>query len=138
MKHVLLDTNVLLDVLLRKDDGASARVLEAGANGSIRLYVTPVIMANTHYFLAQLNKHQAAATCDSLLDFISVIPQTGGALRLAFRSGWTDVEDAMQFFAGQRHVPRITCLVSNNGKHFKQVQGMEVLAPADFVHAHLQ
>lgn len=138
MKHVLLDTNVLLDVLLRKDVDASARVLAAGADGAVQLYATPVILANTHYFLAQLNKQDAAATCDSLLDFISVIPQTGGAMRLAFRSGWTDVEDAMHYFAGQQHAPRITCIVTNNGRHFKQARGMEVLAPAEFVRKHLK
>lgn len=80
MMHVLLDTNVLLDVLLRNDVDASAQVLAAGADGAVQLYATPVILANTHYFLAQLNKQDAAATCDSLLDFISVIPQTGGTM----------------------------------------------------------
>lgn len=48
MNHVLVDTNVLLDVWLRNDQGASAEVMMAASEGRIRAYVTPVILANTH------------------------------------------------------------------------------------------
>jgi hypothetical protein len=50
MKHVLVDANVMLDVWLRSEAGASAAVIKAGAEGIIHRYVTPVILANTHYF----------------------------------------------------------------------------------------
>jgi len=138
MKHVLVDTNVLLDVLLRKENQASARILAAGSDGTVRLYMTPVILANTHYFLSRLNRDQAASTCDSLLDFIALVAQSGDSMRLAFRSGWTDVEDAMQYFAARRHLPRISCMVTNNVKHFKLAHGMEVLSPAEFCSKHLE
>lgn len=59
-------------------------------------------------------------------------------MRLAFRSGWPDVEDAMHYFAGRRHVPTISCLVTNTGKHFKQARGMEILSPLDFVRKYLE
>jgi predicted nucleic acid-binding protein len=138
MRHVLVDTNVLLDVWLRREAGASAAVIKAGAEGILRLYVTPVILANTHYFLAQMNKKEAARSCDAFLDIAKVVSQPGDTLRQAFQSAWADTEDAMHYFAAIKHDPRIGHLVTNNVKHFKLASGLEVLSPEGFVSKYFQ
>jgi hypothetical protein len=138
MKHVLVDANILLDVWLRGQAGASAAVISAGAEGIIQLYVTPVILANTHYFLAQLNKRDAARSCAAFLDIASVLPQPSGTMRQAFESGWTDTEDAMHYYAALAHTPRIYCLVSNNVKHYKGATEIAIMTPATFVAKHLK
>lgn len=138
MKHVLVDANILLDVWLRGQAGASAAVIGAGAEGIIQLYVTPVILANTHYFLAQLNKRDAARSCAAFLDIAYVLPQPSGTLRQAFMSAWTDTEDAMHYFAALEHTPRMDCLVTNNVKHYKAATEIAILTPAAFVAKHLK
>ncbi len=138
MKHVLVDANVMLDVWLRGEAGASAAVIKAGAEGIIHLYVTPVILANTHYFLAQLNKSNAARSCAAFLDIAAVLPQPSDTLRQAFLSGWTDTEDAMHYFAALNHAPRIGYLVTNNVKHFKAATELTVMTPAAFVAKYLK
>ena len=54
MNRVFLDTNVLLDVLLRREPfvGDSALVLDMGFKGMVELYATPLTFA-TCLFVAR-------------------------------------------------------------------------------------
>lgn len=51
MNRVFLDTNVLLDVLLRREPfvSDSAQVLDMGFKGMVELYATPLTFATCHF-----------------------------------------------------------------------------------------
>ncbi len=140
MIHVLLDSNVPLNVYLygvvgqkRQEPEASAQVLANAVRARIHAYLTPTAYSNTYYFLRKcLTQAAANALAKDLLDAVDIIGQDEDVFRKALSSGWSDVEDAGQYFASKAD-PRITHLCTNNYKHFKAATGITVVSPAELL-----
>lgn len=135
MIHVLLDANVPLNMWLdakaaRPMANESTLVMDAAAKGRITAYLTPTIFNNVFYFLSkEVGRSRAITLAADLLDQTSMVGQDEAVFRSALASGWTDVEDATQYFAAKAD-PRITHLCTSNGKHFKAAIGIKVVSPA--------
>lgn len=135
MIHVLLDANVPLNMWLdakgaRPMASESTLVMDAAAKGHITAYLTPTIFTNVFYFLSkEIGKSKAITLATDLLDQTNMVSQDEAVFRSAFASGWTDIEDATQYFAAKAD-PRITHLCTSNGRHYKAAIGIKVVSPA--------
>jgi len=135
MMHVLLDTNVPLNLLLngyqeRPLPVESALVLDHAAKDIIHAYITPVSFHVVFYFVMKAwGRAHAIKACGDLLDQLRMVGQDESVFRNALGSGWADVEDAGQYFAAKAD-PRITHLCTTNHKHYKASKGIAIVSPA--------
>ncbi len=134
MIHVLLDTNIplnmLLDPLKRSMPVESGMVMDALEKRKFTGYITPTTYSNL-FFLIKRDKgrKEASQFALALFDLVKIVEQTEAVLRDAILSGWPDAEDAGQYFAA-KHKAGITHLCTTNGKHFKKAAGIKVVSPA--------
>lgn len=137
MIHVLLDTNIplnmLLDPLKRAMPVESGLVMDALVKRRFTGYIMPTTFSNL-YFMVKREKGRDAAVqfASALLDMVSLVEQTETVFRNALESGWPDVEDAGQYFTAKRKTG-ITHLCTTNGKHFKKATGIKVVSPAQLL-----
>lgn len=137
MIHVLLDTNIplnmLLDPLKRAMPVESGLVMDALVKRRFTGYITPTTFNNL-YFMVKREKGRDAPVqfASALLDMVSLVEQTETVFRNALESGWPDVEDAGQYFTAKRKTG-ITHLCTTNGKHFKKATGIKVVSPAQLL-----
>lgn len=139
MIHVLLDTNIPLNMLLNPIKRAmpveSGLLMDALSKHKFKGYMTPTAYS-TLYFILKQEKGRAEAVTFSrfMLDMVSIIDQNELVFRNALDSGWPDVEDAGQYFAAKR-TTGITHLCTTNGKHYKKATGIKVVDPAQLLAA---
>lgn len=98
MKRVLFDTNVLLDVLLRREPhfSASAAALDAVGQGTVEGYIAGHAVTTLAYLLErQLGSKKSRAVLFDLLSRMRVAPVTDAAIRQACNSPLNDFEDAV-------------------------------------------
>ena len=136
--HVLIDSNVPLNIYLfritkRPMPVLSGKVMAAAVRGQITAYMTPTAFSNTYYFLQKYLAPAAANhRAEDLLDVVRIVGQDEDVFRKALNSGWSDVEDAGQYFAALR-VPRITHLCTMNSKDFARATGVKAVSPKDLL-----
>ena len=130
---VLIDLNVLLDVLQKRDpfDETSASLLAAVETGRVQGYVAAHSLT-TLFYLIQKGKSsaEARATITNLLQFIKVAPVDQSTLEQALNLDFKDYEDAVQMISALQC--KADCLVTRNAKDYQPAL-LPVMAPVDFL-----
>jgi predicted nucleic acid-binding protein len=99
---VLVDTNVILDVALRRAPWAvdAARLLDAVARGAARGFAAGHAVTTVHYIVEEnAGRAQANAAVSDLLRVLSVVPLDGPDFQRALSLEMRDYEDAVQVAA---------------------------------------
>ena len=99
MIHVLLDTNVILDVLLDRTPWSTDAVVlwQAKLDGRFAAYVTATSLTDIFYIIRRYaGREKAWQAVQSILDQLSVIPVGINELRLATTLDGNDFEDNLQ------------------------------------------
>jgi predicted nucleic acid-binding protein len=130
---VLIDLNVLLDVLQKREPfyKASASLLAAVETGRVQGYVAAHSLT-TLFYLIQKGKSsaEARATITSLLQFIKVAPVDQSTLEQALNLDFKDYEDAVQMISALQC--KADCLVTRNTKDYQPAL-LPVMQPVDFL-----
>lgn len=96
-----LDTNVLLDILVIRDDERlredAATLLQLGKDGFMELYMSALSIPTIAYILKRHTNLQKRRIVKGLLSIIRVLPSTGEHVSGMIDSPIEDIEDAMQF-----------------------------------------
>ena len=134
MIHVLLDTNIplnmLLDPLKRSMPVESGRVMDALEKRKFTGYITPTTYSNLVFLIKRdKGRKDASQFALAMLDMGNIVEQTETVFRDALLSGWPDAEDAGQYFSAKRKAG-ITHLCTTNGKDFRKASGIKVVSPA--------
>lgn len=100
MKKLLVDTNVVVDLLARREDFfEEAQELFTLADAKqVRLFVSSLTLANTHYLIAKQHKLDEARKI--LIKFkvlVEVASLDDKIIELALVSDFKDFEDAIQY-----------------------------------------
>ena len=101
-RAVLVDTNVVLDVVLRREPWAAdaARLLDAVARGQLRGFVASHAVTTVHYLVERARDRTTAVTAVAdLLAILTVVPLDGADFQRALALGLSDFEDAVQVAA---------------------------------------
>lgn len=98
---LLIDTNVVLDVLLRREpfSTAAAEVLNLTQRNDVREYVSASAITDIYYIANRQMKDRAAARelLKQLLKVVSVAAVSEQEIRNALSLAWTDFEDSVQY-----------------------------------------
>ena len=120
--NLLIDTNILVDVLRKRDEDyeASRLLLALGKLHEFELWISPSQLGDSSYVLTGGGKRHLAAPVSeelrSLHDFITVCAFGDAEAAAAIDSGWSDLEDALVYQAARSI--RADCIITRNQRDF--------------------
>ena len=130
---VLVDTNVLLDVLARREPHyrASAQVWTLAERGEIRAFVSAISYNNVYYIIRRAESKEAARRAMlSLRDVFDSVAPDAKIINQAIDSDCDDFEDAIQFHSAVRVGAQV--LITRNPKDFPP-SAMAIATPEEFL-----
>jgi predicted nucleic acid-binding protein len=130
---VFVDTDVILDMLLTREPHVefAARLFSLAEEEKIDVFVSPLIFANLYYILRKVKSGRVAKEIlRDLALLVSVVPIDEKTIELALSSAFSDLEDAIQYYAAIQH--KIPCLITRNKKDFAHAE-MLVCTASEFL-----
>lgn len=121
MRQYLLDTNVLIDYLTRREPfGEDAtELVQASATGEARRYGASLSFANIEYIVRrQTSAAQARQLLLQLEQLVGILPVDAAIIRQALASDFSDFEDSIQHFVALARSP-IHAIVTRDPKGFR-------------------
>ena len=133
MRRAFIDTNVLLEVLVRRkpfwDD--SAAVWALCETGKIEGIVSSLSLPNVFYVICRAADVKTARRAIVILrDIFTIVPLDAQLINQAIDAGGDDFEDAIQFFSALR--AGVSVLITRNTRHFPAGE-LAVQTPAEFL-----
>jgi predicted nucleic acid-binding protein len=129
---VLIDTNVLLDVLTKREPfyNDSAIVWSLAEENIIEGYISAISVNNTYYLSKKLSdKKTANSLVDKILKDFRIIALTYDILKLA-RTKTGDYEDLIQYFSAFQK--GCEYIITRDPKGFPK-KGIKIVEPSDFI-----
>jgi len=132
--NIFIDTNVLLDVMLCRDDfyPASRAVFDIVETNDISAFVSAVSMTNVFYILRKFKQSidDAYSLMDDLSELFAIAPVTENTINNAMALRWKDFEDAVQFMSAQGINAKY--IITRNKSDFRSCE-ITCLSPAEYV-----
>lgn len=98
---LLIDTNVVLDVLLKREPfcEAAINVLNLAKRNDVQEFISATAITDIYYIACRQlkNKGQVRALLKNLLTIVSVAGVTGREIFNALELDWNDFEDSVQY-----------------------------------------
>ncbi len=136
MKRLFVDTNVLLDFIMRRTPFAvpAAELFQLAENRSIWLYCSSLSFSQAHYILRKVvGTAKAQGILLDIADIVTIIAVDSRTVNDALRSSFSDFEDALQYFAVVAEVePAIEAIVTRDPKGFA-AGALPVLTPPEAI-----
>ncbi|MEL5896383.1 PIN domain-containing protein [Bacteroides sp. GD17] len=133
MRRVFLDTNVVLDFLMEREnfqDDAEA-ILALAYNGHFRLFLSSLSFSNIAYIARQLYKgNQLYDLLDKVRELVSVSEVDDWVVDLALKLRAKDFEDALQYYSALK--ANADVIVTRNLKDFS-FSDIKVVSPKEFL-----
>jgi predicted nucleic acid-binding protein len=121
MKHLFLDTNVLIDFLADRKPFSleAAKLFNYSFKKKVTLYVAAVSYNNIYYILRQSCTHSATIKIlTELQDWTEAIDVTKDVIKKTLKSEFKDFEDAIQYNCAKT-LTKMDCIVTRDTKDFK-------------------
>ena len=136
MKKIFIDTNILLDVILRRADfyQQAATIWADCESRKVQGYVSAISLNNMHYIMRKLVAPDVALEYVRLvLNVFSIVPLDESILRLAIDLPQKDFEDAIQTFSAVQI--KADCIVTRDKSHFPSIH-MPVISSIEYLELH--
>lgn len=123
----MLDANVILDFVLKRNDFNEARkIIQLAIDGRIQAFITPSIIHICSYWLTKAYGHaKAKELLLSLMGDITCIDIPHEMAIAALHSSVKDIEDALQYYTAIHH--KLDYFISRDKQMLKEAT---VLLPA--------
>lgn len=100
MKRLFLDTNILIDVLIRKAPASSIDLLKKIEDQAFEGWVSSLSVVNTDYIIRkEFGAKKARSAIQLLMQIIHISTVDERTIRRAFESDFRDFEDGVQYFS---------------------------------------
>ena len=122
MKHLMIDTNVVLDVLANRKPFAeeAAQLFQHAAKGRVKLYISSLSYTTLFYVLRKDNRPEVVlSSLRNLEGVCETVDVTSGVIQAALRIRPGDLEDAVQIQAAFHH-KKVTAIVTRDAKGFRR------------------
>ncbi len=120
MEKLLVDTNVVVDLLTRREDfyREAQDLFTLSDEGKVKLLVSSLTFANTHYLLNRYkNKDEARKILIKFKVLVEVAKLDDKIIELALASDFTDFEDAIQYYTAVEN--GVDVIITRNLRDFK-------------------
>lgn len=133
MIRALIDTDVILDVLLARQEfvAAASAIWQAQSEGLFEGYISAITPVNVFYIARKLKGAEVARSAvTELLNGWRICPLDGDVLRQAIALPLQDYEDAVQHSSAQKQ--SIDYVVTRNIDDYKNAV-LQVVTPTAFL-----
>lgn len=134
MKKLLIDTNIVIDLLSRRQHfyEAAAVLFSLADKKQIELSMSSLTIANTSYvLLRQMDSVKAKSVLRKLKLIVNVLPLDDKIIGLALNDeSFSDFEDALQYFTAIENGQDF--IITRNLKDFKNAK-LPVMTPDQFI-----
>ena len=134
MKHVFMDTNVVIDFLANRQPSslAAAEIFNMAVEETVRIYISAVSYNNIYYILRQsLTNNSTIKALAQLADMTEIADVTKAIIHQSLKTDFKDYEDAIQYYCALS-VPNIDFIVTRNGRDFKK-STLPILTPIEAI-----
>ena len=123
MKHIYLDTNIIIDIFAARapHDLAAIELYRLAKENKIKIYISAESYT-TIYYLLRINKithNKCLLLFQDLLKTTSVIATDENIINKAINIGFEDFEDGVQFISAKTN-SKISLIVTRDKKGFKK------------------
>ena len=132
MIKLYIDSDIILDLLLKRNDYDNAAVLMTKINKKkFKGYTTPLIIANIHYIMKKFGGNKKSIkNIRKLRKIISILSIDEEIVDEALLSNNTDFEDAIQYIESAKN--NIDFIITRNKGDFKNSK-LSVLNAKEFL-----
>ncbi|MBP6431756.1 MAG: PIN domain-containing protein [Ferruginibacter sp.] len=134
--NLFIDSDIILDVLMNRQEhyDDSSAIFRLFEDGLVKLYTTPSIIINTQYIAQKiLTKEKCKQGIKYLLEYFEILESSKKTIVEAYNSGFTDIEDAIQFYT-VKNSGFVNCIITRNTKDYKKIETkIPVLTPTQFL-----
>ncbi len=123
MKKVLVDTDVIYDLLAKREPyyTFAARLFTKADHNKVKLFISALTIANMHYMLSRLKSDkEARKILNQFKVLVSIIPLDQKILELSLNSDFKDFEDAIQYYSAIEN--KVEILLTRNLKDYKKAR----------------
>ncbi|HIP26534.1 MAG TPA: PIN domain-containing protein [Flavobacteriaceae bacterium] len=123
MDKILVDTNVVLDLLAKRESFLSEaqELFTLSDKGMLNLYVSSLTFANTYYILSQkLKMNDVRKILRKFKVLVNVLSMDDKIIDLSLDSDFKDFEDAIQYYTAIEN--GIDLIITRNLKDFKSAK----------------
>jgi predicted nucleic acid-binding protein len=134
VSKVLLDANILIDYLLKREKyEVSKYLLQSTFTHRYKVFVTPAIIHITAYWVKKsLGTPVTKLLLLTLLDNIKVIDCNYESAILALSSKMPDIEDALQYYTALQH--HLDFVITQDQNFQKQaIPSLPIYSPQEFI-----
>ncbi len=120
MEKLLVDTNVVVDLLTRREDfyREAQDLFTLSDEGKVKLLVSSLTFVNTHYLLNRYkNRDEARKILIKFKVLVEVAKLDDKIIELALASDFTDFEDAIQYYTAVEN--GVDVIITRNLRDFK-------------------
>lgn len=118
MKKIFLDTNFIIDFLLRDDYKKSSQMfLAEGVRRGYAFHISYLSVANFAYIARKLSREQLYSHLRVLTDIFSIADCTSSQISRAISLDASDFEDNLQYQAAKD--AKCECIITRNEKDFE-------------------
>lgn len=132
--RILFDTNVVLDIILKREPfvrDANQIVQFVGNTMSDELLLTSLSVTNIVYIARKKIGNNMYSLLNDLCVVFSIVNVDSSVIHSAILRRWKDFEDAVQYEAAIHS--KADCIVTRNIKDFEDREGVVILSPEEFV-----
>lgn len=134
MKHILIDSDVILDFFFDRKpySNHAAEILSYCEQGKINGFLTPVIISNIYYLLRREASHNKVTnSLKQLLKIIRILQMNETVVMQALESDFKDFEDALQNYTAVENGD-IDAIITRNIKDYKKSE-LSIMTPENFL-----
>jgi len=131
---VFLDTNILLDVLVVRDNKEftenATTILGLGSNRVLDLYMSVLSVTTIAYVLRNMTTVKKKGIIKDLVSIVKVLPSLPEHVENMLECQMNDIEDAMQVQSAKEG--QCDVIVTRNTTDFRDA-GLPVISPEEFL-----
>lgn len=133
--RVFLDTNILLDTLVSRDNPVfaenAATILSLGDSGAVELFMSALSIPTIAYVLKNMSPSAKKTIIRELVDIVKVLPSLPTHVTNMLEGQMTDIEDALQV---QSAVEGCCDVIVTRNIHDFKLSKIPAITPDDFLH----
>ena len=133
MTKIFLDTNVVLDFILRRDGFAedAAMIFDLGERKKLKLTLSSLSVNNIDCIVSKIeSKKKSRQIIIKLLSLVEILSVDETTIKKAAMSEFKDFEDAIQNFCAEDE--GLNHIITRNLKDYKK-SSLSVLTPKEFL-----
>lgn len=132
MRNIYLDTNFIMDLLVRDDENSviATKVVEKGKRANLRFVVSFLSVANFAYITRKHTKDALYTNLDLICNLFIIESNDKTQIINAMNIGAKDFEDAIQYETAIKS--NCDCIITRNARDFIFSE-IPVLSPSEFL-----